>query len=202
MFKFKIRKFFISLSLPILLSGCFSHQRNLSEHQWDLVHEAESYFNEKPSEKGNFVQTGNFRRGSGNFILEPGHLCLYYHSPKSGSLFIDSKHLIEVDDNSGARTSFKIEDTPFVRFLQPPIHFTSQSTRIEDVVETSQGYEITLSKTYRMKKCVVTLFFSRNEGQANFSGLKASIAGYYLQALFQNIQKQKIGSNPLCFPPS
>ncbi|QCE33935.1 hypothetical protein FAI40_00455 [Acetobacteraceae bacterium] len=191
------------MTLSFSLAGCFSKQSSLSEHEWNLVHKAEDYFNQKSFESGDFIQKGNFRNGKGKFVFEPGHFCLKYQQPDPGILYLDSKRLIEENSKTAERTFFKIEGTPFSNFLDFPIKLTSRGAHLEQVTELQDGsYMIELSKMFHMKKCTVSLFFSNKGERVILSGMKATMAGYYLQVFFENIQQQKSQAKAVCLPPA
>lgn len=145
----------------LTVAGPVLAQSGLNAEQRRLVERAQTYMNTMRSVRGRFAETGpRGQRSSGAFYLRrPGRMRFEYDAPSRLVVVADGTFIHRWDPRLEAYQRVPTNQTPLSLLLGESASFTSRYIRIDDVSATSDGVQIRLRDTRRLREGSLTLVF-------------------------------------------
>lgn len=145
----------------LAVAGPALAQSGLSAEQRRLVERAQTYMNTMRSVRGRFAETGpRGQRSQGAFYLRrPGRMRFEYDAPSRLVVVADGTFIHRWDPRLEAYQRVPTNQTPLSLLLGESASFTSRYIRIDDVSATSDGVQIRLRDTRRLREGSLTLVF-------------------------------------------
>lgn len=145
----------------LAMAGPALAQSGLNAEQRRLVERAQTYMNTMRSVRGRFAETGpRGQRSQGAFYLRrPGRMRFEYDAPSRLVVVADGTFIHRWDPRLEAYQRVPTNQTPLSLLLGESASFTSRYIRIDDVSATSDGVQIRLRDTRRLREGSLTLVF-------------------------------------------
>lgn len=145
----------------LAVAGPALAQSGLNAEQRRLVERAQTYMNTMRSVRGRFAETGpRGQRSSGAFYLRrPGRMRFEYDAPSRLVVVADGTFIHRWDPRLEAYQRVPTNQTPLSLLLGESASFSSRYIRIDDVSATSDGVQIRLRDTRRLREGSLTLVF-------------------------------------------
>lgn len=145
----------------LAVAGPALAQSGLNAEQRRLVERAQTYMNTMRSVRGRFAETGpRGQRSQGAFYLRrPGRMRFEYDAPSRLVVVADGTFIHRWDPRLEAYQRVPTNQTPLSLLLGESASFTSRYIRIDDVSATSDGVQIRLRDTRRLREGSLTLVF-------------------------------------------
>lgn len=145
----------------LAVAGPALAQSGLNAEQRRLVERAQTYMNTMRSVRGRFAETGpRGQRSSGAFYLRrPGRMRFEYDAPSRLVVVADGTFIHRWDPRLEAYQRVATNQTPLSLLLGESASFSSRYIRIDDVSATSDGVQIRLRDTRRLREGSLTLVF-------------------------------------------
>lgn len=145
----------------LAVAGPALAQSGLNAEQRRLVERAQTYMNTMRSVRGRFAETGpRGQRSQGAFYLRrPGRMRFEYDAPSRLVVVADGTFIHRWDPRLEAYQRVPTNQTPLSLLLGESASFSSRYIRIDDVSATSDGVQIRLRDTRRLREGSLTLVF-------------------------------------------
>lgn len=145
----------------LAVAGPALAQSGLNAEQRRLVERAQTYMNTMRSVRGRFAETGpRGQRSQGAFYLRrPGRMRFEYDAPSRLVVVADGTFIHRWDPRLEAYQRVPTNQTPLSLLLGESASFTSRYIRIDDVSATTDGVQIRLRDTRRLREGSLTLVF-------------------------------------------